>query len=148
MAVTNAQRRAVYKYYRKAGYSPDEARAMRNQPLKAYEHYEEVKAFDPDRERVAMPIIPASKRSIKTAKKRLQKLGINKRTINHITRKKDEVLKITLQLERYMKALKKAPKDKAEKKAWKTLKADFKKMMKKAEFWDMISDNYDFIFGI
>lgn len=148
MAVTNDQRKAAYKYFRQAGFSVKDSRARRNQPLKAYEHYEEYKALMPEDRKLRMPKIPASKTSIKKAKKRLGALGLNKKTINNITRKKDEVLRTTLQLERYFKVLKKSVKGRGAKAKWKTMRNDLLEAMKKKDFWDFMSDAYDYIVGI
>lgn len=148
MAVTNEQRKAVYKYYRSAGYSVKEARALRNRPLKVFDDYEDYKAVAPEDRKIRMPKVPASKRSIKQAKTRLKKLGVNARTIHNITRKKNEVLRTTLQLERYFKTVKKEMVGPGAKKRWKDVKFDLQAAMKKQDFWDYMSDAYDFIVGV
>lgn len=151
MAVSNEQRRAVYQYYRSQGFSPAEARARRNQPLKVFEDYAERRAFASKEERkyIKMPNIPASDRSIKQARRRLEDLGINKTTINRITRKKSDVLKITTQLELYYKKVNSVRKDKAGKKAWAELKKELTaEALLKGDFWDIMGERYEYIVGV
>lgn len=147
----NAQRRAVYSYYRSLGYSPAEARARRNRPVAVFEDYKERRAYLPEEQarKVKMPSVPASKRSIKTARQRLEKLGINKTTINRITRKKSDILRITHQMELYFKKVGGKKKDKEGRRAWKALKNALRaEHMTKAGFWDMIAEQYEYIVGV
>lgn len=151
--MTKQQRRAIYKFYRDAGYSANEARNMRNRPLKVWDDFT---ALDTEIRRSRRgiprhkkpllpkpPKVPLSKSYRKRMKQRLiDRYGINRELAHQWSRLSDRNLSKRLSnMDKFLEALS----EKGRLPWWTSIK-EFKKAIRNArttkEFFDVFQDFY------
>ena len=152
---TNAQRRAVYKFYRDLGYSPAEAGKLRNRTKQAILDWgQEKRARRQEQiERGAMrpryikpPIEVLTKDDIKSFRKELVEMGISKRAAYNMTRSKKKALHNKYSIERLIESMGKPTRKKA-KKAYKQMMKRWEKAQATADIYNAIETFYTSLVG-
>ena len=155
---TKAQRRAAYKFYRDLGYSPADARNMRNAPVKTLKEYEtykrearkaiaQRKKGSPKVKKIAFPKGVVNKRMMKAIRKELVDLGISKRAAYNLTRTPENAVKARNSITGYLNTIP-AKNKTSRKKQFRQMMKRWKEAQTKADIYRAIEETYMYLAGV